>query len=193
MGKMLHWLKGVTKICPVCSGKGVLPEGIEDHEETICPKCKGTGIEIKKETIVHHQETPCDNPNCHHGKVHKKTIMDHQTLEVEEDCPVCQGLSRILRETTESYERHETCSLCKGSGVVSGKKLKQKNIEYLCPHCHGLGRIFDKKKLLFFMPILGLTFLNPIVAFIVFAAGALLFSLYAIKANKNNILVEDEE
>lgn len=185
MGKILSWFKKAVVPCSTCHGTGVLPEGIKDNDVVQCPACVGKGVLEKHEKIARTTETPCDNPTCKNGKVEKKVISGSKAEVEITDCPVCDGLSRIVRVVEESYTTHRTCPVCKGDGVVTGKRLKDKHLETLCSDCHGLGKRIDVKRFLVLLPLAGIILLNPIVAIIVFAFGGIVFSLYAIRSNKN--------
>lgn len=185
MGKIISWLKGAVTTCPTCHGAGALPAGIADRERITCPVCHGDGVLPEEEVIRRHIETPCDNPACKEGKVSKERIENGVVVTVEEDCPVCNGLHRIVRQVDESYTGHRTCPACNGHGMVSGKELKDKHLERLCPDCKGTGKAVDPKRFLLLAPILLPILINPLMAFAGFALVGVLFSLYAVRTNRN--------
>lgn len=193
MGKILSWFKDAVKPCPTCKGTGVVPEGIKDSDVIECPACTGKGVLDKEEKISRTIETPCDNPACKNGKVEKKYIVGSKAETETTDCPVCDGLSRIVRVVDETYTTHRTCPVCKGAGVVTGKRMKDKHLETFCPDCHGLGKRIDVKRFLIVLPVLGIVFINPLVAFVLFAFGGIVFSLYAIRSNKSMELRTPDE
>lgn len=185
MGKIIDWFKEAVTTCPTCHGAGVLPAGIEDHEAVKCPICHGEGVLAEEEVIQRTIETPCDNPACKQGKVLKKQMEQGVMKDIEEDCPVCNGLNRIVRQVDESYIGHRTCPACEGRGMVTGKELKRKHLERLCPDCKGTGKQVDTKRLVVLLPVALPILINPLMAFAGFALVGVLFSLYAVRTNKN--------
>ncbi len=192
MGNVLNWFKNIVSSCHTCHGTGVLPGSISDDAQISCPICHGKGVLDKEECVTHTVETPCDNPTCKNGKV-KKTSSASTNGTVEEDCPVCNGLSRIVREVEESYISHRTCPACQGTGMVTGKTLRKKHLEVFCPDCHGVGKQVKFSRLLVLLPALAVVALNPLVAFVLLMFGSIVFSLFAVRANKSRELLTPDE
>lgn len=190
MGGIIDWFKGAVTRCETCAGAGAIPAKIADDEVTVCPRCQGTGIIEVTEKISHLKETPCDNPSCHQGMVRRR-LSDGTVTEV--DCPVCQGLSRQVRDVQEKYVTHRKCPVCNGEGAATGKRIRQAHAEGICPDCHGLGRRIQVKRLLPLLILFGWMLINPLLAVVPFFFGAMVFSFYAIRRNKTKEIVDPDE
>lgn len=151
-----------------------------------CPTCHGDGIVMDCSCVKRHEEMICDNPNCTKGKV-KRVVQQHDgtTLTVLEDCPVCDGLNRIIKEIEETWEQPTTCPSCQGEGVISCAALEKKNLQVLCDTCHGVGYQFDLKKIALLGVFAGWVLLMPMVAFGVIMFVALVFSVKTVLTQKN--------
>lgn len=174
----IPFLESLGERCPKCHGDGVLPRGHADEDILTCPTCKGDGVVLTEITKVDHVEQVCDNPLCHQGKVTQSvTQADGRPQDHEVDCPVCDGLTRIMREVTRTYEEAQTCPTCKGAGQISMKTLREKGEQVLCDMCKGLGILPHKKKVGFLALGAGFIILMPMVAFVVILLGFMGFAL----------------
>lgn len=193
MGEILNWIKGVIYPCEVCNGSGKLPNNLKDDDVITCLACHGSGILDRIEKVKHFKEVPCDNPICENGKIIRERINNHTIIKEKCDCPVCDGLNRIFKEIEESYVTHHVCPVCSGTGLITALQMRNKHLEQLCPNCRGLGRKISKKKVLVLFPVGLLILVFPVLAFILFSFLGVVFSLYAIRNNKNRDLEYSDE
>ena len=166
----LQWFKGIIYPCEACHALGTIHRVQQADENLLCPACHGKGYIDKEISKVEYEEKPCPNPNCNHGKVR------YGADAVEKDCPICNGLNRIMQEQTITYTEYDKCKLCKGTGVVSGKEAGKSSFK-VCSSCHGLGYKLNIKKALLAAVFAGSVFLCPPLGLIYVAFGMLLFGL----------------
>lgn len=182
------FLSSLGQTCPKCDGEGVLPAGRADEDVLICPTCEGDGVVMVEVTKIDHVEQPCDNPHCDKGKV-KQVILDIDGIETEVmvECPVCLGLTRIVKDVTRTYEEAQNCPTCKGDGQITMKELRKRGAQVLCDMCKGLGVIPNKKKLGSLAFVVGMIILMPIPSFIVLLLGFMGYSvLRTLKKDKGD-------
>lgn len=187
MNTRMEWFKTLKRPCPSCHGEGVFPSGCKTSSLLTCPTCTSKGIVSDCSCVVRNEEMLCDNPNCNKGKVKRTVIQaDGNHLTVLEDCPVCDGLNRIVKQVEESWEQPTVCPSCKGVGTISCEELEKKNLQVLCDTCHGIGYLFDKKKVAMLGGVAGLIFLMPMVAFGGIMFVAMVFSMKTVLTKKNS-------
>lgn len=183
MGGILKWFQSAAGVCPSCHGKGVFPEDCRADHIVTCPTCHGKQkVQIKK-SVMRSEELPCDQPGCTNGKVLQP---DGKGGQIYVDCPVCNGLNRVIRNIEETWETEAICPTCEGVGVVSAKRLCDLHEQVLCPTCHGSGLCLDKKKIALIAGGVLLVFLMPPVAAVALLFGSLVFSVkVALKKKKS--------
>lgn len=171
-------LEFLGKTCPKCEGHGILPIGQADEDYLSCPTCLGEGVVTKEVTKVDHVEQACDNPKCDKGKVKKAvTNSDGTVVEVDVDCPVCDGLTRIVKDVARTYDEVATCPTCQGAGLIQMEDLRKKGKQVLCDQCKGLGVLPNKGKLALIGLGIGFVVLMPMVAFVAIILGFMGFGL----------------